>query len=170
MPLKISKKRICAILPKRKIDAHKGSVGKILLLCGSEGYTGAAALASMGALRCGIGLVYLGVPRSIYQIEATKLNEPVVFPLEDRDGMLSETAISKIEPLLERVDAVLIGPGLGVSCSTETIVTYVLKKFNGPVVLDADGITVMKEHKDILRDRTGQTIITPHEGEFCRFT
>ena len=72
--------KVLNILPDRDPFAHKGKFGKILLLCGSEGYTGAAALASMGALRSGAGLVFLGVPRSIYAIEAVKLTEPIVFP------------------------------------------------------------------------------------------
>ena len=84
------------ILPDRDPFGHKGSFGKIMLLCGSRGYTGAAALAAMGALRTGAGLVYLAVPESIYAIEATKLDEPVVMPLPDENGMLSESACGKI--------------------------------------------------------------------------
>ena len=72
---------VLKILPDRPADTHKGNFGKILMLCGSLGYTGAAALAAMGALRSGAGLVYLGVPESIYAIEAVKLLEPVVMPL-----------------------------------------------------------------------------------------
>ena len=87
---------VLSILPDRDPLAHKGDFGKLLLLCGSRGYTGAAALAAMGALRSGAGLVYLGVPESIYAIEAVKLNEPVVFPLPDEGGMLSSEAISMI--------------------------------------------------------------------------
>jgi NAD(P)H-hydrate epimerase len=68
------------------------------------------------------------------------------------------------------VDAVLIGPGIGTSDDTMRVVMYVLKNYAGPIVLDADGINVMQQHKDILRDRAGQTVLTPHEGEFCRFT
>ena len=79
--------KVLSLLPDRKTDAHKGDFGKILLLCGSRGYTGAATLAALGALRCGAGLVYLGVPESIYAIEAIKLTEPIVFPLPDSDGM-----------------------------------------------------------------------------------
>ena len=71
-------KEVLNILPDRKADSHKGDYGKILLLCGSRGFTGAAALAAMGALRSGAGLVYLGVPESIYAIEAVKLTEPIV--------------------------------------------------------------------------------------------
>lgn len=164
-----ARKKVKKLLPKREQDFHKGDAGRILLLCGSEGYTGAAALAAMGALRSGAGLVFLGVPKAIYQIEAIKLNETIVFPLDDLDGMLSPTSVNKIDSLLGKMDAVLIGPGLGISSGTEKVATYVLEKFPGPVVLDADGITVMQKHKDILRGRTGQTIITPHEGEFYRF-
>jgi NAD(P)H-hydrate epimerase len=72
---------VLAILPARRADSHKGDYGKILLLCGSVGFTGAAALAAMGALRSGAGLVYVGVPESIYAIEAVKLTEAIVFPL-----------------------------------------------------------------------------------------
>ena len=87
--MELSHSDVLNILPDRNLNSHKGDFGKILLLCGSRGYTGAAALAAMGALRCGAGLVYLGVPECIYAIEAMKLNEPVVFPLIDDDGMLS---------------------------------------------------------------------------------
>ena len=170
MRINYSRIKMKKLLPRREKDCHKGSVGKILLLCGSEGFTGAAALAAMGALRSGIGLVYLGVPRSIYAIEAVKLNEAVVFPLAEQNGMLSSDSLEKIHSMLDKVDAVLIGPGIGISNETENVVLDVLSSYNGPVVLDADGITLMQQHKDILRDRAGRTILTPHEGEFCRFT
>lgn len=157
-----------ALIPERSIYAHKGDFGKLLLLCGSRGFTGAAALAAMGTLRTGAGLVYLGVPECIYPIVATKLTEPVVFPLPDCEGMLSDRAVNVIERYLRRVNAVLLGPGLGQSCGTFSVVEYVLGNFDGPVILDADGINVLKLHKDILRSRTGTTILTPHEGEFER--
>ena len=76
--------RIHALLPVRERNSHKGDYGKILLLCGSRGFTGAAALAARGALRTGAGLVYLAGPESIYAIEAVKLTEPVVLPMPDR--------------------------------------------------------------------------------------
>ena len=164
----ITQNKIEKLLPKRKPESHKGDYGRILLLCGSRGYTGAAALAAQGALRTGAGLVYLGVPESIYVIEAIKLTEPVVFPLPDFDGMLDVTAIEKIISMLDRMDAVLIGPGLGQSQGVLHIVKTVLEKFNGPVVIDADGINVLSQHIDMLRDRTGTTILTPHMGEFSR--
>lgn len=164
----ISAEQIQDLLPQRKPNSHKGDYGKILLLCGSKGYTGAAAMAAMAALRTGAGLVYLGVPESIYAIEAVKLNEPVVFSLQDQDGMLSSNAVKDVLRLLPNMDAVLVGPGLGKSEGTLAVVMSVLENFNGPVVLDADGINVLKSHKDILRGRTSPTIMTPHAGEFYR--
>ena len=164
----LSHSDVLGILPDRDVNAHKGDFGKILLLCGSRGYTGAAALAAMGALRCGAGLVYLGVPESIYAIEAVKLTEPIVFPLPEEDGMLSVLAIDKIAKMLPNMDAVLIGPGLGQSKGTFSVLKAVLEQFSGPVVIDADGINVLVGHIDLLRGRTAPTILTPHEGEFAR--
>ena len=159
---------VLALLPDRDENAHKGDFGKILLLCGSEGFTGAAALAAMGALRCGAGLVYLGVPRSIYAIEAVKLTEPIVFPLPDQDGKLSREALPKILSMLPGMDAVLIGPGLGQSEGTRLVIRSVLEEAKCPVVLDADGINGICRHRDILRERHYPTILTPHAGEFAR--
>ena len=156
------------ILPDRDPWGHKGDFGKILLLCGSRGYTGAAYFAAMGALRSGAGLVFLGVPESIYAIEAVKLNEPVVFALPDADGMLSREAIPEILERLPRMDAVLVGCGLGQSEDTLAVVRAVLEDARCPVVLDADGINLLAAHKDLLRGREYSTILTPHEGEFAR--
>jgi len=160
---------VLTLLPDRDPWGHKGTFGKILLLCGSRGYTGAAYLAAMGALRSGAGLTFLGVPESIYEIEAVKLNEPVVFPLPDENGTLSIFAVSEIEKRLPQMDAVLIGCGLGQSSGTLAVVKAVLEQARCPVVVDADGINILKEHKDILRGRAYPTILTPHDGEFLRF-
>ena len=166
--IKLTHEDVLAILPDRDPMAHKGNFGKILLLCGSVGFTGAAAMAAMGALRTGAGLVYLGVPEPIYAIEAVKLTEPIVFPLPAEDGMYSAVALRAIGKKLENMDAVLLGPGIGQSSGAESVVRFVLENLQGPVVLDADGINLIAKHKDILRDRTGITILTPHEGEFSR--
>lgn len=161
-------KELLAYLPPRDPCAHKGAFGKLLLLCGSRGYTGAAYFAAMGALRVGAGLVYLGVPESIYAIEAVKLNEPVVFPLPEEEGHLSEDALASILEKLPRMDAVLIGPGLGISPQTFRVLREVLLHASCPVVVDADGISLLAGHMDILRGRTAPTILTPHDGEFRR--
>ena len=160
---------VLRLLPVREPWGHKGTFGKILLLCGSRGYTGAAYFAALGALRTGAGLVFLGVPESIYGIEAVKLNEPVVFPLADENGRLGLLSIPEIEKKLPHMDAVLIGCGMGQSAGTLAVVKTVLEKAKCPVVVDADGINVLKEHKDILRGRTFPTILTPHDGELLRF-
>ena len=159
---------VLAILPDRDPWAHKGNFGKILLLCGSRGFTGAAALAARAALRTGAGLVFLGVPECIYAIEAVKLDEPIVFPLPDVDGKLSEEAIPEILSRLPQMDAVLIGPGLGQSQGVFDVVKTVLENFTGPVVVDADGINVLSTHRDLLRERVYPTILTPHDVEFAR--
>ena len=166
--MELTHQQVLSVLPNRKEIAHKGDFGRVLLLCGSRGYTGAAWFAAMGALRTGAGLVYLGVPESIYAIEAIKLNEPIVFPLPEFEGKLSVAAIDEIQKLLKNMDAVLIGPGLGVSEGTAAVVKAVLSEFSGPVVVDADGINVLAQHMDVLRERQSPTILTPHPGEFSR--
>ena len=166
--MELKHENVLKMLPNRKNDAHKGDFGKILLLCGSRGYTGAAYLAAMGALRSGAGLAFLGVPESIYEIEAVKLNEAIVFPMADEGGKLSEAAVPEILERLPKMDAVLLGPGLGQSEGVFQVVKTVLEKARCPVVLDADGINVMAGHKDILRGRTNPTVLTPHAGEFAR--
>ncbi len=166
--IRLDHQAVLDLLPDRDDFAHKGDFGRVLLLCGSRGYTGAAALAAMGALRTGAGLVYLGVPESIFAIEAVKLWEPVVFPLPEEDGMLSREAAADVARLLPEMDAVMIGPGLGRSAGTLAVLERVLEDFSGPVVVDADGINLLSQHKDMVRGRTGPTILTPHEGEFRR--
>lgn len=166
--LNLNHAQVLRCLPNRKPDAHKGDFGRILLLCGSRGYTGAAALAAMGALRSGAGLVYLGVPESIYAIEAVKLTEPIVFPLPEQNGMLCEAALPEILSRLPQMDAVLIGCGLGQSPGTQAVTKTVLAMAQCPVIVDADGINVLSAHKDILRERLHSTILTPHPGEFAR--
>lgn len=159
---------VLSLLPDRNPWGHKGNFGKLLLLCGSRRYTGAAFFAAMGALRSGAGLVFLGVPESIYGIEAVKLNEPVIFPLPDAGGRLSADAVPEILTRLHQMDAVLVGPGLGQSEGTLAVVRAVLEKAECPVVVDADGINVLSAHRDLLRGRKLPTILTPHDGEFAR--
>ena len=165
---KLNEKSVQALLPERDPWGHKGTFGKILLLCGSRGFTGAAYLAAMGALRSGAGLVFLGVPESIYASEAVKLNEPVVFPLPEEDGKLSEQALTEISQRLPQMNAVLIGCGLGQSAGSFAVVKAVLETASCPVVVDADGINLLSGHRDILRRRQHATILTPHDGEFAR--
>ena len=149
-------------LPKRPVDGHKGDFGKIFVLAGSEGYTGAPHLAARAALRTGAGLVFLGVPREIYPILAVKCDEAMPFPLPD-----------SYEKILEKArgcDVALIGPGLGRRPKTEKLVRALLEDLDIPVVLDADGINALSGHIDILDKRSAPTVLTPHAGEFARLT
>lgn len=164
----LDRSQVMNLLPDRDAWGHKGDFGKILLLCGSRGFTGAAYFAAMGALRCGAGLVYLGVPESIYAIEAGKLNEPVVFPLPEKDGKLSQAALEDVLPRLMQMDAVVLGCGLGRSEETTAVIQAVLQQATCPVVLDADGINGLTGHMDVVRRRAWPTILTPHDGEFLR--
>lgn len=160
--------QVLKLLPDRDLNAHKGDFGKILLLCGSRGFTGAAALAAMGSLRSGAGLVYLAVPECIYEISAVKLTEAIVLPLPSKDGTYSVDAVDVLQPMLCKMDAVLIGPGIGQSEGALAVLSEVLTNFEGPVVVDADGLNLLARHKMLLRRRTAPTLLTPHEGEFAR--
>ncbi|NBI10072.1 NAD(P)H-hydrate dehydratase [Colidextribacter sp. OB.20] len=149
-------------LPLRPRNAHKGDFGKLFILAGSEGYTGAPVLAARAALRTGAGLVYLGVPREIYPIMAVKCDEAMPFPLPEDYSAILEKA--------RGCDAALIGPGLGRATETEQLVLRLLSDLDIPVVLDADGINALCGHIDVLDRRTTLTVLTPHEGEFARLT
>ena len=157
------------LLPVRDREAHKGMFGRVLLLCGSVGFTGAAAMAAKAALRTGSGLIFLGVPERIYPILAVKLDAPMVFPLpDDGFGRLSADGVPEILWRLQNCDACLIGPGLGRSADILTIVKEILGAYHGPVVLDADGINALDGHIDVLRGTDCPIVLTPHEGEFTR--
>ena len=150
------------VLPRRPRTAHKGDFGRVFILAGSEGYTGAPVLAARAALRTGAGLVFLGVPREIYPIAAVKCDEAMPFPLPEKYDMILEKA--------QGCDVALIGPGLGREPRTEELVRALLADLTIPVVLDADGINALEGHIDVLDKRAAPTILTPHEGEFHRLT
>ena len=151
-----------ASLPKRRSNTHKGDYGKLFLLAGSEGYTGAPVLAASAAVRSGAGLVFLGVPREIYPIAAAKCTSAMPFPLPERYEEILKKAKS--------CDVALIGPGLGRAPKTEKLVRSLLEDLEIPVVLDADGINALAGHIDILTRRRALTVLTPHDGEFARLT
>ena len=150
------------ILPTRPRTAHKGDFGKVFILAGSEGFTGAPVLCANGAVRMGAGLVFLGVSRDIYPIVAVKCDEAMPFPLpEDYETLLSKA---------KGCDVAVIGPGLGQSHGARELVRRLLRDLEIPVVLDADGINALQGHIDTLDGRTAPTVLTPHDGEFQRLT
>ena len=149
-------------LPRRPRAAHKGDFGRVFILAGSVGYTGAPVLAASAAVRTGAGLVYLGVPRDIYPIVAVKCTEAMPFPLPGDYNAILEKAKS--------CDVALIGPGLGRAPETEQLILNLLRDLEIPVVLDADGINAVSGHIDSLDSRSAPTVLTPHDGEFRRLT
>ena len=161
-PVELMPSHMNSYLPRRPVDGHKGDFGKVFILAGSEGYTGAPVLAARAALRTGAGLVYLGVPREIYPIVAVKCDEAMAFPLPE-----------EYEDVLERArgcDAALIGPGLGTGPRARRLALSLLSDLDIPAVLDADGINALSAHIDILDRRQAPTVLTPHAGEFARLT
>ena len=149
-------------LPRRAVNTHKGDYGRLFILAGSRGYTGAAALCARSAVRGGAGVVTLAVPERIYAVLAVKCDEPIVRPWPEDDGALLEMA--------QGCDAALIGPGLGQGKRAERLVLALLRTLECPVILDADGLNIISGHIDVLDERTGETVLTPHEGEFARLT
>ena len=164
-----NRKLIGELLPVRRRESHKGDYGRVLLLCGSEGLTGAARLAAKAALRTGSGLVYLGVPEKIYPIIAAGAGSEIVFPLPcDGAGRLCMASLPVITERLPEMDAVLLGPGLGRSEELTRLVQAVLSICRVPLVLDADGINAAAPHIDVLRGCACPVVLTPHDGEFLR--
>jgi ADP-dependent NAD(P)H-hydrate dehydratase / NAD(P)H-hydrate epimerase len=159
-------------LPDRDPDGHKGSYGHVLVLAGSKGKTGAAAMTCLGALRAGAGLVTLGIPESLNAIMEIKLTEAMTEPLpEGEPGSLGPLALSKIESLCKGKEALAIGPGLSISQGTKSLVQTLLKQLKDiPVVIDADGLNALADAPEGLKALAGRAILTPHPGEMSRLT
>ncbi len=157
------------ILPRRRRDAHKGDFGRVVIVAGAVGYTGAPVLSARAASAAGAGLVALGVPESIYQIAAVKCDEEMVFPLPASPlGLLGQDAADAVLMRLETADVCLVGPGLGRSDGVTAVVEAVIKNAAIPVILDADGINALSGNIDILDEAACPLILTPHPGEFRR--
>ncbi|RCK77374.1 MAG: NAD(P)HX epimerase / NAD(P)HX dehydratase [Ignavibacteriae bacterium] len=160
------------IFPVREKTAHKYSVGKVLVLAGSVGYTGASALTSLSAIKTGAGAVILGTPDKVYPILARKLTEVMVFPLDStKNGSLSLNSYEKIQKHLKWADVLAIGPGISTNDETAELVIKIIYEFGKKIVIDADAITILSNELKILKRRKSkQLIITPHMGEFSRLT
>ncbi len=161
------------IFPPRKLDSHKGDYGKVFILAGSLGMSGAAILAAKGALRTGAGLVFLGIPQILNQIVETELLEVISKPLnQTKDGCLSLRNYSFIYNFSRKIDALVLGPGLSQNRQTQKLIRRLIKTVNMPLVIDADAINALVDNLHFLQassiqDR-GSRIITPHPGELAR--
>jgi ADP-dependent NAD(P)H-hydrate dehydratase / NAD(P)H-hydrate epimerase len=160
------------ILPKRSIHAHKYNVGKVLVLAGSKGLTGAAALCCTSTLRTGAGAVVLGTPDPVYQVLARKLTEAMVFPLPATSaGTLSLAALDKIRERLSWADVLVVGPGLSLNSETQQLILKILHEYSGKTLIDADGLNALAVHGiSKLHSSHARFILTPHIGEFSRLS
>lgn len=162
---------IAPLLPKRPPSAHKGTFGKVLILAGSTGMTGAGVLCSMSVLKAGAGLAILGVPASLNPIFEEKLTEVMTRPLsETESGSLSMSAENEIRALLNWADAAAIGPGISRNSDTAELARRVILKNRKPMVADADGINAFEGKSGLLKNKKGVLVLTPHAGELSRLT
>ena len=165
----ITREAAARLLPARARDVHKGTCGRILVLAGGLGMTGAAALAAEAVLRVGAGLVTLAVPELLYPVLAAKLTEVMVVPVSD-DGMgyfAGDKALAEALALAGNADAVLIGPGIGRAEGTSEFVRLFAADVKAPLVMDADAIGAFRGHLDALHALPQVPVLTPHLGEFA---
>jgi hydroxyethylthiazole kinase-like uncharacterized protein yjeF len=161
---------VTSMLPKRPPDGHKGTFGKLLVIAGSVGMTGAAILTSLSALKAGCGMVILGCPASLNDIFESKMTEVMTKPLPEvrKKRVLAKRSLGEIRQLLKWADTVALGPGLGQHFETVELVQRFVATLKHPVVIDADGLNALAKSVEILRNRKTPTIITPHVGELSR--
>jgi ADP-dependent NAD(P)H-hydrate dehydratase len=167
--------RIIALpdLPPRSAEAHKGTFGRVLIVAGSRGMTGAASLSATAALRGGAGLVTVATPLSVQPIVAGY--EPSYLTLglpDDNEGLLSRAALPQLMDVLSRQTAAAWGPGLGRSDDLDDVTLTVYKSAALPMVFDADGLNALAHRRDWMSGPApgGPRILTPHPGEFARLT
>ncbi len=158
-------------LPPMDTMRNKYTAGKVGVIAGSPGFTGAAAMAAEGALRMGAGLVRLAIPQSLNPILEQKLTEVITVPLpESNHHTITPDSLPVLEELLEWSDVLIIGPGLGRSPEVQEVILTVLQKATQPVIIDADALFALAENPAVFNQHgNGQWILTPHDGEFRRF-
>ncbi len=165
----IDRDMILDSLPKRSQNSNKGDYGRVLIITGSPGMTGAGCLAGAAALRTGTGLLYIGVPDSLSGIYDSNLLEGVTIPLEDGGfGYLSKECLPNLMQLLEKMDTVVIGPGLSTKEDVKDVVFSVVENCPVPLVIDADGLNAVASDISVLKRSRTEMVLTPHPGEMAR--
>ncbi|MFW6294443.1 MAG: NAD(P)H-hydrate dehydratase [Halanaerobium sp.] len=157
------------LLPGRKNDGHKGSFGKLAVLAGSRGMTGAPLLSTKAALRSGSGLVYLLTPEEIEALTSVQLEELVGIPLASKNGAISEDSLKQILQFSENVDLLAAGPGLSRGSEVTAVIEGILKNLKLPLILDADAVNSI-QNLELLKTYKGEMILTPHPGEMSELT
>ena len=155
------------LIPIRFGSEHKGNLGRVLVVAGSRGYTGAAALASTAAMRVGAGLTYLAIPKSLNDILEAKVTEVITIPVDEEDGAITEKAVDELLSDKWKFDVAAIGPGLGRSEHTRKAIIKFISNFKGPIVIDADAVVALEGNLDVITDREIPPILTPHPGEMA---
>lgn len=156
-------------LPARPVGAHKGDFGRVLVVAGSRGMTGAACLAAEAAARAGAGLVTLALPESLHEIAEIKLTEVMTVPLpETKEQTLSRDALPVVRSLMEKADVLALGPGLSTNSETVSFVRELLPLLTVPCVLDADGLNAVVGNTNLLTKVRMPLVLTPHPGEMSR--
>ena len=157
------------ILPKRRPNTHKGTYGHLAVIAGSRGKGGAAALSSISALRAGAGLVTLALPECLNISFEVGIPEVMTFPLPDtKDGTIDKSALDILIKFLEGKSAVLIGPGITTNPSTSSLIKNLIKKVSCPMLIDADGLNIIADKIELLKDKPSPVVVTPHPGEMAR--
>ena len=157
------------VLPARPDDAHKGTFGRVLVIAGARGYTGAPQLAALGAARSGAGLVTVCVPESIYAVVAARCLEVMPAPLPDRGvGVLTSEALETLEERLATADAVVLGPGVGRAYETAVVVARLIERLPCPAVVDADALNIAAAQPVDWRSSGQPVVLTPHPAEMGR--
>jgi len=165
----LTKDLICSAFAPRPPDAHKGHTGHLLIVAGSTGKIGAAAMTALSAMRSGAGLVTLGIPESLNIALETQVMEVMTCPLpETADGAISEASFDIIEELFLDKKCLALGPGLGTASATQKLVHRILTECRLPVVIDADALNCLAGHTRILKNLDIPVILTPHPGEMAR--
>ena len=160
-----------SLFPERRENAHKGEAGRVAICAGSPGFTGAAALAAKGAIKTGSGLVSILTPLASRDVIAGLVIEAMTQGLIERmPGVLGGGAVGQILEFANKCNVLAIGPGLGTSEASQDVIREVLSKVETPVVIDADAITALKDHLDILTNMQAPKVLTPHVGEMARLT
>jgi NAD(P)H-hydrate epimerase len=164
----LTRERMRELVPARAADSHKGDFGRVLIVAGSLGRTGAAHLAALGALKSGAGLVTIAAPRSVVPVIAAMMPEYMTEPLEETSaGAVDFASVDRVLDL--KADIIAIGPGLGQDPSTAAFVQAIVERAGVPLVLDADGLNAFSGDPERLVGRDGvDVIITPHPGEMAR--
>ncbi len=155
-------------IDERCKNLNKSSSGKVLIIAGSAGYSGAAYLASIAALRSGAGLVTIAVPECISQAMEQKTTEVMTISFEDDNGCFSYNAKDKLAEIINNYDSVVFGPGVGRNVTIKKILITLLNTCKVPFVIDADGLYALKDCLDVLNDAMCEIIITPHSREMAR--